>query len=272
MARTPTQADDDRTATEKATIMADIYKAAANSLESFGYDATGSASYNRRRRHDHMMSTARSAFKMRDDATAFEFASEYIETFDKLTRCHESASGNYAKKASAGVLRSLAAGLRGFAKRAENSEDVPGEEHREAIHALAREGMDAMAVILCEEYEGVGDEPDAPEFSVDRELAESLENGEGVRYDYETVDGERVTGDGYVAKSNTGGVRIITGSGRWALLTIKRGGAVFECRRDGAAGKSRRVGSDAKVARDGTSATVEYEQRTGWQIGDDGEA
>jgi hypothetical protein len=99
-----------------------------------------------------------------------------------------------------------------------------------------------------------------------------VENGEGVRYDYENEDGERVTGDGYVAKSNRGGVRIITGSGRWALLSIKRGGVVMECRRDGAAGKTRRVGSDAKVARDGTSATVEYEQRTGWQIDAQAEA
>jgi len=271
MARTPTQADD-RTATENATIMADIYETAANALDRVGYDATGSASYNRTRQHDRMTATARSAFKNRDDAKAYEFVQEYMATFDKLTWRHESASGNYASEASADVLRSLAAMLRGVAERAETIEDVPGEEHREAIHSLARDGLHGMAVILCDEYEGVGDEPDAPEFSVDQELAESLENGEGVRYDYEAEDGERVAGDGYVAKSNTGGVRIITGSGRWALLTIKRGGAVFECRRDGAAGKSRRVGSDAKVARDGTSATVEYEQRTGWQIGNDAEA
>jgi hypothetical protein len=160
MARTPTQADDDRTVIEETPIMADIYESAANALDRVGYDATGSASYNRTRQHDRMSNTARCAFKNRDDAKACEFVNEYMATFDKLTWRHESASGNYARKASVDVLRSLAAGLRGVAARgdSESIEEVPGEEHREAIHALARDGLDAMAVILCDEYEGVADD------------------------------------------------------------------------------------------------------------------
>lgn len=99
--------------------------------------------------------------------------------------------------------------------------------------------------------------------------AESLSQGNVVEYEYRSEKtGEPVTGEGVVAKSNRGGIRILKMSGR-SLLVVKFGGNVTRTHPDGGAlRRSPRVGEDATVEATGENKEIEYEQRGGWQLAD----
>lgn len=98
-------------------------------------------------------------------------------------------------------------------------------------------------------------------------LCEELSRGEVVTYEYETEDGEVRSGRGAIAKSNSGGIRILPESGK-RLLIVKYGFNVQSVNRDGGAARLRRsVGSEAVVQATGETVGIEYaDHRGGWRF------
>lgn len=99
-----------------------------------------------------------------------------------------------------------------------------------------------------------------------QKIAEQLDGGEVVEYEYVTDDGETKTGQGVVCKSNRGGIRILRPNTRKKLLIIKpRSGHTYWKTSAGSTKMKHTVGSQGMVRDTGERANVRYkDMRGGW--------
>lgn len=104
---------------------------------------------------------------------------------------------------------------------------------------------------------------------LDEELVESLSKGDVVTYSYTTEEGQEVSGQATVCKSNLGGIRLLphVEEHRVAkrMLIVKDGHNVRSKNRDGGGARlTRSEGSHVSITPTGEQAGIKYVQHTGW--------
>lgn len=104
---------------------------------------------------------------------------------------------------------------------------------------------------------------------LDEDLVESLSKEDVVAYSYTTEEGDEVTGQATVCKSNLGGIRLLphVEEHRVAkrMLIVKDGHNVRSKNRDGGAARlTRSEGSGVSISPTGEEQGIKYVQHTGW--------
>lgn len=100
---------------------------------------------------------------------------------------------------------------------------------------------------------------------VTSDVMESLEQGEVIKYQYDTGGDRDVKGKGIVCKSNKGGIRVLPTGGRQKRINVIKLGTVVSTHRDGGAARLRKnLGEHPQIERTGELRDVEYVQGTGW--------